>query len=176
MSRSPLERRLSHEFRLLLLSCLVGDPLAITALSARLEKPAAAVAYHLKILGDCELVQRTEGEGNHHAQYAANLKGHPPWLAEAVMTLRGAGQDSLNFMAFASPTVGMKCDLCERLLRYDGDVIAIFEDETERRAEIVTKHLSKSKGSAGAWAIEKYHRDCYAEARDHDVFLPPLFG
>ncbi len=90
MSCSPLERLVKHDFRLDLLCCLVDGPLVIPQLSARLDKPVTAVAYHVKLLETRNVVEQTgDGEGD-HALYAATLDKHPEWVAEAVRDHRKA--------------------------------------------------------------------------------------
>jgi Helix-turn-helix domain len=92
MSCSPLERLVKHDFRLDLLSCLVDGPLAVPALSARVGRPEAAVAYHVRLLESRDVVEQMgEGDdGGDDALFAATLDKHPAWVAEAVRTHRKA--------------------------------------------------------------------------------------
>lgn len=84
MSCSPLEQLVKHDFRLDLLCCLVDGLLATPQLSARLDKPVTAVAYHVKLLETRDVVVQTgDGKGD-DALYVATLDKHPVWVAEAV--------------------------------------------------------------------------------------------
>jgi DNA-binding transcriptional ArsR family regulator len=176
VSRSPLERLLQHHFRLDILFCLVHESLSLTALSTRLGKPAAAVAYHLGVLGSRDLVEREEASGENGVLYTANLDGQPAWVAEAVADRKESNSGQFDFLGTFAVTVGVKCDECEQLLRQESQIVALRQQDGERRARIVTSDSWRSDESASLPAVEKYHYDCYAEARERNPLLPPIPG
>jgi DNA-binding transcriptional ArsR family regulator len=170
------EPLLQHRFRLDILCCLVDESLSLTALSARLGKPAAAVAYHLGVLGDRDLVERVEGIAGKDALYAASLDGHQPWVAEAVSDHKQPDSARPDSLPTVEVMVGMKCDGCERLFRHEDQVVGLYEEDGVRWARLVTEASPGSGETANRRATEKYHRDCYAQARERDALLPPIPG
>jgi DNA-binding transcriptional ArsR family regulator len=176
VSRSPLERLLNHDLRLDLLCCLLDGPLPLAGLSARLGKPVASGGYHLKTLDDHGVVEAIECVEGDDVLYAATLDGHPPWVAEAVADHNDPDADRPDNLSTLRAVVGMKCDGCERLLRYKGEVVAVYDEDGQRRARLVSEDTPGSGEAAGLRATAKYHRDCYDEVRGRDPALPPIHG
>jgi DNA-binding transcriptional ArsR family regulator len=173
VSGSPLERLINHDFRLDILCCLADEPLPVMALSARLNKPVTAVAYHLKLLEDREVVQRVGDREDDDALYVATLD-ETPWIAEAIADHTEADPKRSGTLATLRAMVGTKCDGCERLLQYKGQVVAVYEDAGKQRAKFVTEDSPGSGEAASLRASAKYHGDCYEAARMQDPSLPPI--
>lgn len=88
MGFSPLERIVTHDFRLDILCCLDGVALTISQVSAKIGKKEKHVAHHVKLLDSFELVgQEGEAEGG-QPLYAARIKEHPTWVVRAVNEYR----------------------------------------------------------------------------------------
>jgi hypothetical protein len=127
-------------------------------------------------MGDRAVVERIDGVEGDDVLYAATLDGHPPWVAEAVADHKDADAHHPDSLARLRVMVGMKCDGCERLLRYKGPVVAVYDEDGEKRATLVTEDTPGSGEAASLRATAKYHRDCYDEARQGDPLLPPIQG
>jgi hypothetical protein len=81
---SPLERIVTHNFRLDILCCLDGEPLTISKVSARIDKNERHVAHHMKMLDSFDLVgQEGETEAG-QPLYVARIKEHPTWVMRAI--------------------------------------------------------------------------------------------
>lgn len=174
MSSLSLERRISHGFRLDILCCLVDGTLSLTALSNRLEKPLTTVAYHLRVLEDRDVVEKIDGMEDEDPVYAARLDRHPPWVAEAVANHKDRDSVRPDSVPAVRVVIGMKCDECERLLRHEGQVVAVYRKDGEREAMVITEDSARPDEAVNRRTAEKYHRGCYAEARERDPFLPPV--
>jgi hypothetical protein len=89
---SALEAVVKHDGRLDVLCCLFhGEPLAVVQLSARIAKPARAVAHYMKQLESFDLVEKTDGLDG-EPLYVATLEKQPDWVREAVEEHRYAGR------------------------------------------------------------------------------------
>jgi hypothetical protein len=127
----------------------------------------------LKVLEDRNVVEAVEG-GEGDRLYAASLDGHPPWVAEAVAEHQDSDSARPDPLGSVRMMVGMECDECERLLRYRGQVIAVYLTDGERRAKVLPDYSPEAWAAVGFRIAEKYHRACYAQARERDPLLPPL--
>lgn len=157
-----------------ILCSLLDETLSLTALSAGLGKPAAVVAYHLKVLGDCNVVERIEWGKGCGPSYAVCLDEQPPWVAEALAGHQELDSNRPAFLTTVRLMVGMRCDECERLLQFQEPVVAVYETDGKRQAKTISKDSPGIGEALHRRAIEKYHWACYALACERDPFLPPI--
>jgi DNA-binding transcriptional ArsR family regulator len=162
-----LESVIRHETRLEVLGNLTyGGPCRLQELSQRVGLGAAEVGYHLAVLRSQRLVAKQND------QHVATLDDQPAWVEEAVTAYQLAKRVSLKLPS--SAMLGLKCDHCNRLLRYRQRAIAIWDDGGTLRAKLVTEGTPGSSEADELGAMSKYHTDCYEKARQSNVPLPPL--
>lgn len=87
-----LKAMIDHGLRLDILVCLVAEgPLSIEQLATRTGKPPSAISYHLEVLRDCDLVDKSQEAESQSAgamtvaRYEATFRDHPGWVHETVI-------------------------------------------------------------------------------------------
>jgi len=158
-----------HDARLDLLGNLVyGGPCKAAELSKRIGVGIRGVDYHLAVLLSQHLVAKKEGD-----LHVATLEDHPAWVEEAVTAYQLAKRISLRLPSSAMH--GLKCDQCERLIRCEQQIVAVYyEKNGALRARVVTEGVRRPGEENELGATSKYHTACYGKARRGSAPLPPV--
>ena len=163
-----LESVVRHDARLDVLGNLTyGGPCEMRELSERVGLGIAAIGYHLAVLRSQRLVAKDEGD-----LHVATLEDQPAWVEESVTVHQLARRVSLRLPS--SAMLGLKCDHCDRLLRYRQRAVAVYEDDGALRAMLVTEGTPGAGEADELGATSKYHTTCYEKARGGTAPLPPV--
>jgi DNA-binding transcriptional ArsR family regulator len=164
----PLESVIRHDVRLDVLGNLTyGGPCKVAELSERVGLGIREVDYHLAVLLSQHLVAKEEGD-----LHVATLEDQPAWVEEAVTVHQLARRVTLRLSS--SAMLGLKCDHCDRLLRYKQQAVAVYEEDGALRAKIVTEGTPGFGEADELAAKSKYHTTCYKKARWRSTPLPPI--